>query len=84
MPVPLQAGFDVGLLQLLGLVLVAAGGFAFVRAPEMVAARTAEEADADLPEPPEPERESVRAHRFFSGLLVLTGVVLLAAGSSLM
>jgi hypothetical protein len=81
---PLQAGFEVGLLQLLGLVLVAVGGFAFLRAPEMVAARTAQEVDADLPEPPDPDRESVRAHRFFSGLLLVTGLVLLAAGSSLL
>jgi hypothetical protein len=81
---PLQAGFDVGLLQLLGLALVGVGGFAFLRAPEMVAARAAEELDADPPDPPapDPDPESVRAHRFFSGLLLLTGVVLLAAGSS--
>jgi hypothetical protein len=50
----------------------------------MVAARAAEELDADPPDPPapDPDPESVRAHRFFSGLLLLTGVVLLAAGSS--
>jgi len=76
----LQAGFDFGLLQLLGVALVAVGGFAFVRAPDMVAARTAEEVEVDLPEPPEPDDEAVRAHRFFSGLVVVVGVVLLAAG----
>ncbi len=76
----LQVGFDFGLLQLLGAALIAAGGFAFVRAPEMVAARTAENAEVELPEPPEPDDEEVRAHRFFSGLVVAVGVVLLAAG----